>query len=370
MATEGKIALFVGNDVVAHLVMNKVVDYLVDQGYEPVLFFPKNPNPPKNKPDPMAEQELKNFAFFESRLINETLYPFLTKNPMAKAQNVTPVQLAKRHDLSIRHIDSVNDPDFVAELKNDDDIIGGLSIRCKQIFKESIINTFRNFNNKDGFLINLHPGVCPFYRGLMSTGRAFFNAAQAEAGQIRVPREEMRYGWTLHHVIEGIDTGNVLQIGDLRIPVPPRKLTIWQANIDAVTRALDIVKRTMEDLQQVGRLNGYPQVIRRDEKGKDRDYYTYPTREELNEWNKTIVLYNRDEVVPALVRAFSEPSTRHEKCLTKHLKDAIAEWEKDTPMLPTGFAPGEGASYKGVQYDAPQYSTRPSSNTSPRVALA
>lgn len=314
--TKKQILLFVGEDITAHLVMNKVVKDVVAKGiYQPVLFFPKGTKL-KNADLP----ELGEFSFFEKSLLNGTVYPFIEKcPPSSPCDNLSPSQLASRFNLEMLSVDNVNDPNFVKEIENRN-IACAVSIRCTQIFKPDIISVIQGSGNKPRLFLNLHSGLLPEYRGVMPTLRRMFDIASGVA-------DTREYGFTLHKIDAGIDTGNVIQVvsRDLDTNHSGFLATVnlaeggAQSIIDVLTHLNNYTHR------------GYPQV-------EDKSaYYTFPTQDELRAWKSAgVELFRAEEVIHTLVSAFSSANTNHGKDLVAALRCSISSWYSKKPCRSPG----------------------------------
>ncbi len=303
-----KIALFVGSDITAHLVLNKVVPEIIQAGYEPLLFFPKHNSSAKaNQP------ELKEAAFLERDLVNKVVYPYLDAHPFpGEAKNLSPKGLSSKfpsYPFNFEYIDNVNDKSFVDRIKNDKSIIGGFSVRCFQIFKDDIIDAFKDRQ----FFLNLHPGILPKYRGVLSTVRAM------EAG-------EKEYGWTLHNIDKGIDTGEILWMTARKLDLSK---TGMLAQVDVASIGAESIKRALDEIGRGNILKGYPQDVSK------KNYFSYPSREELDEWKaKKIKLADPEEAKNLLVDKFSDASLRHGRLLGAEITRAIESWKEQQATVP------------------------------------
>lgn len=301
-STPNKIALFVGSDITAQLVLNKIIPDLISSSYEPVIFLPKHrPNPKANLP------ELREAAFVERTLTNEVVYPFLESHPFqGSGKNTSPEQLARKYGLQLEYVDNVNNPAFVEKIKADAAIKVGLSVRCFQIFGDDIIQAFREKEQGNGIFLNLHPGVLPKYRGVLSTVRA-------------IAAGEKEYGWTLHHIDRGIDTGDILWVTAKKTDLSK---TGTLSQIDVASIGADSIRRALNEIEQGNVLKGYPQNSR------GSKYYTYPTEKELAAWkNKGIKVSDVNEIKGVLVDKFSDANTQHGRMLGAEISKAIDAWK-------------------------------------------
>ena len=304
-----KVLMFIGQDITAHLIMNKVVvDMIAQNIYEPVLVFPKNAS--SKRADIF---ELKEYAFFEKTILNNTVYPFVNKKPYSDAENLSPQQLADKYSLVLREVDDVNSSDFIEEIKGMDNIGCALSIRCTQIFKKDIIDVIK----KGAPFMNLHSGLLPEYRGVMPTMRRMFDIARGAADTSEI-------GCTLHKVDTGIDTGKIIEVKSIQLDP---EYSGYIATIGLAEAGADAINNVLGQLQKYT-VRGYPQT-------EDKAvYYTFPTRKELAEWDAAgLVLFRPEEVVNTLVGAFSKVNTAHGNALKKVIEGSIVNWYQENNIV-------------------------------------
>ncbi len=312
-----QVIFFIGKDITAHLIMNRVVkDMMVHGEYEPVLYYAKNTTL-KGADLP----ELREFGFFEKTLLNETVYPFINKKPSHCQPNLSPDQLAEKYELEmgtplqVSEIDDVNAPDFVNKIRANPNIACAVSVRCTQIFRPEIVAAVK----ANAPFLNLHSGLLPEYRGVMPTMRRMFDIATGKV-------IDRNIGCTLHKVDgfdpsvrdKGIDTGKILSIQSIELdPTHSGYLagvSIVDAGSDAITDALKYLQK--------GR---YMHEIAQD--NTKSTYYTFPTTDELCEWKKAgVVLVRPDDAITTLVNAFSKAGTKHGDKLEAVMKQAIKQW--------------------------------------------
>lgn len=323
-----KVALFIGSDITAHLVLNKIVPEMIDSGFRPVIFMPKHKSSEKaNLP------ELKKMAFFERKILADVVYPYLN-GLTERSKPIAPQMLAKKYGLSYFDVENINAPDFVKRQQEASDYVGALSIRCFQIFKPEHIQVWRD----KGFLLNLHPGILPEYQGVMSVARAVADP------------EQKRYGWTLHHIDAGIDTGNILAKQGRQID---RTKTVLRSTIDMVEPGAVAITRIFEDLKYDRILEGTQQPPR----GDGANYYSYPDEEELAKWEEAgISLVDPEEVVQLYTDIFSDPQTEHGKGLKAKLREAIKAEGYDEPPKKQHFIklPPISDEFKDATTDEPK----------------
>ncbi len=292
-----KIALFVGSDIVAHREMCAVVKHLVDNDFEPVLFYPKHlPSTNAN-----AQQQIfKDYAYVERLILRESIFPYLEANPGIKAPFPTPNQLCARYGLQAPvDVDNINDPKFYEQFGEDQTYEGLISLRCTQIFKAGIIQTLKG---NDCYVINAHSGILPDFRGLYSTPRAIFQALSDPQNAVG------EFGCTIHHIepfvpgdgqYNGIDTGNIIDLKSREIQ--PGQ-SVYAANIDLSYMAGLAVINTITRRINGESLRGYPNVI------AQGNYFSYADAGELKQWNKAglSMFDGLDEVTTILTQTFCD----------------------------------------------------------------
>ena len=102
---------------------------------------------------------------------------------------------------------NINDPAFIAYLKDEIKPTLGLSVGCLQIFQNEIIHLF-------DVLINYHNGLLPEYGGLHATQWSIYHGEDVT-------------GFTYHHVNDIIDGGHIVLQG--RIPLGS---TPWNDDVE------------------------------------------------------------------------------------------------------------------------------------------
>lgn len=295
-----KVGIFVGTDVSAHIVLNRIVPEMIDLGFTPVIFMPKH----KTYGNQNALQaDIRKSAYLERDILKEVIYPYLNGHS-ERGKPIDPVKLAKRHSIKIFEVDDINAPDFQERQRVAKNYIGALSIRCFQIFKQPQISYWR----EKGFLLNLHPGILPNYRGVMSVARAMANP------------EQKNYGWTLHHIDEGIDTGEIISAA--AIPIDRNK-TVLTATLDMVDKGVRHIARLFQDMADgEAPLQGFS--ANQPENSQEENYFSYPSPEELASMkNAGIRLFDVNETINRYVEIFSDPRTSHGEGLKRAMKEAV-----------------------------------------------
>lgn len=183
-----KVALFSTADYVGLDIINGLVPQLMSICLQPVIFdtgLARNRKP--IRPAPV------DIDFLATGIIERTLLPYLDReNAPSKSKVLSYKQLASKYGLEYRRIESINDPNIIAELSAGK-YVGGVSIRQYQVFERPMIEAL----HAKGFLWNIHGGLLPDYKGFLIPYRAIANG-------------EKDYGWTLHDIDAGIDTGAII----------------------------------------------------------------------------------------------------------------------------------------------------------------
>jgi hypothetical protein len=186
------VAFIVGSDVTAHSIVNRITPALLAQGHTTHLVYTRG------VPKKTAPAALRQLFFVEHTLLQEHAYPFIDRygKPSPTHANSPEGWRALGTDVvQVHEVADVNDPDFVESL----DGLGldlAISVRCYQRFREPIIERLGGADSGSA-LLNLHPGLLPEYRGVMTSLRSMQDGA-AETG------------FSLHHVEPEFDTGRVV----------------------------------------------------------------------------------------------------------------------------------------------------------------
>ncbi|KAG8530118.1 uncharacterized protein KY384_005600 [Bacidia gigantensis] len=287
------VAFFVGSDLFSHLMLAKIVPQLIARGHMPFVYLPQHRA--KRQSESFLSREL---AFFERTLLHQHVIPFLGSLTPDETPCLTVRQMQKKYGILVQDVKDVNDSKFLGSLK-DHHIDFGLSLRCYQRFQKNIIAYFQS----PRVLLNLHPGVLPEYRGVMTANRAMTSA-------------EERFGYSLHHVNEDYDSGDV---------------------VDIRTRPIDYQKSmllSMEDMYPLG-VDMAVDAIEHHARGRSfsmtpqdptkSHYYSFPTELELNQARMSdIRLVDPASMQDLLVRSYASPS--QEKGLRGVIQDATEEW--------------------------------------------
>lgn len=269
------IALFVGSDVSSYLLSRALVPALLESQFRPLVYFPVH----RSKPSPFPE--LRELAFFERELA-------------ARITNPSP---------HAPKVENVNAPSFLEELDAEGADVG-ISIRCYQKFGRPLIDFFHR--EGESGLWNLHPGLLPMYRGVMTVFRSMLE------GQDEI-------GYTLHVVDETWDGGPILGMRTMPLVRTDAMLTSYcELAPLGVPLILDALHR-----YRYGTLCAATQDAAR------ARYHTFPTRAEMD----AFLACGMRLVDPVDMRlrynsVWGTPGTAPDAELTSAIDDAIADYRR------------------------------------------
>lgn len=289
-----KICLFMGKDISSLLIVNQLIPKLRAQGFEPMIFLVE-PNPSKKSE---AEHEtIQEIRDYQNLPISKIIRPYL-KSRLQTGESVQhhsgPVSLDffdEKYNITPRIIPPgmINDEKLVELIEQDQNIVGAISIRPYQYFKNDIIKAFRNkkfssseTSNIEGFFWNIHPGTLPRLRGIHTP-------------LIAMTMLKDRFGWSLHEVHyddtekhKGVDFGNFIDFTTLQIDYNKQALNLY---FDFVTPATVLIEQKIDRLCQLGVLQDIkPQeTIIEEMKGRGESgassYYSYAEAvDAINKW--------------------------------------------------------------------------------------
>ncbi|HTG55015.1 MAG TPA: formyltransferase family protein [Niabella sp.] len=294
-SSKNKVAIFVCNDLTGLLILNQIVPGMKYLGYEPVIFHTgdyrnsqfKIPTPPV-------------VSFFNTVITRDVIIPTLESQQPALDKNCSFRQLSARYNLEYQEIDNVNDPILLSEITKDDGYCGGIALRFLQVFGTEAINIF----HEKGFLWNLHSGLLPRYKGLLTPFRAIENGDQT-------------YGMTLHDLTAGIDEGDVIQIYELPLDHTKPILDLY---MDAVPVGTEMILSSLVTLKERGVVDFIPQ-----KELQSRTYYTNPTSQEFrNFMTRGIIYADPYQAIERIVKLFSVEGTSLHISLKRALLLAVS----------------------------------------------
>lgn len=268
-----EVVFFVGSDITSHLIAYELAHIMQDKGVSVLLCFVRHS---AKKAQPEAIEEL---ALHERRILNECVYPYL--------KNANTLETSKGHvrwssqavnlcpRISEKFIDNVNDSCFIDELKGMS-IDLGLSIRCYQKFSQEFIDVF----SKENYLWNLHPGILPKYRGVMTLVRAMQN-------------NDREFGYSLHKINADWDAGDIINIKSKPIDYSHSMLHELVCSYQlGVATALPYIEKALAG-----------EVVD-SEAQVDASYYTFPTEKELEYYKERRIRLTDKEEMMSLYRDF------------------------------------------------------------------
>jgi hypothetical protein len=286
------IALLVGSDLTAHLVVNTALPALVAAGHHVTVYYTSS------RPNPDRPAPLRELFFVEHELLRRYVYPHWDTNPQPSTSR-SPAGLAASwpSQVRVRQIGSVNADAFVREVARRRFALT-VSVRCYQKFGRPLIEACES----SGVFTNLHPGFLPAYRGVLTFSRALL-AGDDEAG------------FTLHHVDERWDAGPV-------IAGSRQKLDHGQSVLENMCAhrwtAAELVVTAADTLAGDERLRSAPQ-----DEAMAR-YFTHLTPAELAELEAAgIALVRTDAVIDLLVDEFGDGGLR------RTLVHAVDQYTRD-----------------------------------------
>lgn len=270
--SDQQVALSVGSDVTATLILNNILPHFIQKGYEPIVYLPKERITHRMRSEGAFGHTAENYRFAERKLTNKLVYKFLeARDPkvtntgqLIPSLNYTPKQLGQLYGVKVIDVESVNDSDLVQSWAENESLVGHISVRCYQIFKKNAINAFtdKSFNNSKGFFWNIHPGPLPKYRGFFHPPIAVYN-------------NDQEYSWTLHEVLYdkklprcGIDAGPM-------IGRATQKIVKGESPIKLYTEFADSASKLIVDSFEMIRNGRRPHYQPKKQDMEEGDYYNY-----------------------------------------------------------------------------------------------
>jgi methionyl-tRNA formyltransferase len=289
-------AFFVGGDVTAHFIVNRLIHSLRGTGTSFLLFLTRGKS---KRTNPMT---LRQLFFVEHTLMQEYAFPYVDAcgQPSPWSAN-TPNgwRLMGLPKVEVCEVADVNDPSFVSSLSAAD-IDVAFSVRCYQRFHQPILDTLGGSDSGSMF-INLHPGLLPRFRGV----NTFLRSMQQGAADA---------GFTLHHLEPDWDTGPI--IGQAAFPLR-YSLSVHENLLAHVADAAGLIHRV------ITRLAAGQEIPATAQDHAAARYFSYPSAEELLSLSHCgIEVFRAASVVDALSDAFfaSVPDVAG---LREYLNDAL-----------------------------------------------
>ncbi|KAE8413133.1 FAD-NAD(P)-binding-domain-containing protein [Aspergillus pseudocaelatus] len=294
------IAIFLGSDLFSHLMASTLVPQLLAAGHTPFIFLPAHKANRKTTPP----FELRELTFFERELLQKHVIPYFKNEKPGGAPHMTVEQMKDAYGIVVQEVPNVNSASFIKTLRKHH-IDVGLSLRCYQRFKTDIIRYF----DRPRRLLNLHPGVLPTYRGVMTTVRAMKN-------------RETLFGYSLHDIDENWDEGDLIDVR--HHPIDYSKSMLHFMN-DVYKLGAKMAADVCDNIARGKELSNVPQ------KAEESNYYTFPTKEDLEGYRKDgIRLVDAESIVNVIVESFAPPD-KQEK-FRAHIDEVVHEWyDKNKP---------------------------------------
>lgn len=275
-----RVAFFVGSDITSHLIVGQALSDVLRAGHTPYICYTDQ------QPSARAEPELRELFRYERTLLGSCVYPYLDSRPTPlHGCLLSPAGLAKLHRdrVVVRVVEDVNDPAFIAYLAAEE-VRAGFSVRCYQKFRAPLIDHFRPEPGAPALFANLHPGILPQYRGVLTFARSMLHG-------------ETEAGFTLHRVDENWDAGGVISMAKAPLRYDRSVLdNMTGRRGQAAGLLLDAIERAAAD----GRWADRPQDP------AEAGYYSHLLRDDLDELHrKGIELFRPRAVIDLLVSAFT-----------------------------------------------------------------
>ncbi|WP_330460670.1 formyltransferase family protein [Streptomyces sp. NBC_00820] len=279
-----RVAFLVGNDLTSHLIVGQLLDDVVRAGHTPYVCYTHQ------RPDPAAEPELRELFTYERTLLGAYVHPYLDSLPAPlHGALLSPAGIAKlyREKAVVRVVEDVNAPDFIAYLAAQD-VRAAFSVRCYQKFRAPLIDHFRPEPGAPALFANLHPGILPAYRGVLTFARSMLHG-------------EREAGFTLHRVNEEWDAGGIVSV--VTAPLDYGRSVLENMAGQRGTAAA-LVRDAIETAAADGNWTDRPQDL--DQAG----YYSHLRRADLDELHrKGIELCRPRAVIDLLTGAYTPPGS-------------------------------------------------------------
>jgi methionyl-tRNA formyltransferase len=298
-----KVMLFIGDGVIGHVTLNRLIPDMVSIGIEPVILRTKAPALQKAN-----IAELNYLSFLESGILKKVTEPLLsTYQPDGiEPFNLTLPALADKYGLEVRDVDDVNGAEFIASIVSDDEVSGAISLRSYPIFLPKIIRVFR----EKGFMWNLHTGLLPKYRGVFIPYHAIAN-------------NEREYGWTLHEIASGIDLGAIIATDTVLLD--PQK-PILDTYLSMTDKGASMLVGALMHFQKRGSIPSVKQTEMLD------SYYTFPTAQEMLEYDTKGIRFSYD-IASTYMSLFTVKGSLKERIIEERIRSEL----KTTPYAETHY---------------------------------
>ncbi len=281
------VAIFVGGDLVSHLMASKLVPELIKAGHVPYLFLSSSAS--ESKKQKGALSEFPELAFFENELLQDHVIPYFKDSGAEDAKSPTVRQLASKYGILVQQLPAIGDKSFF-ETMSRHHIDVGLSLISTDISSDNVLGYFSNGKK----LLHLHSENLSSYRGVMSAARAMKN-------------KESHFIYSLREMKEGATLGHIIDIRKHAINYSKSTLAcmndVYALGTDMIMSAVGKIARG-EDLGAVNPISESDGMPNR------------PSKEELDEYAASIV--------QILVDSFA--STQKRDDFQSHILGVVREW--------------------------------------------
>lgn len=312
-----KIIIFVGDNLIGELTMNRVVPQIISMGIEPVLYLTEGP-----KLKAADRPHMKYFDFYLGKILKNVVHPYLERNPVTKINNghqidhlMHPMRnFPEVHaGCQVHEVQDVNSPDIIDRVRGSKRLKAVLSVKSYPIFKDLV----QAVDEKDVPFINFHTGLLPRWQGVHIASHGAYEGME-------------RQGWSAHRIIyvpdaphKGIDAGPIM---DTRSgPFNPAVNTIIGEEIGFIPNGADFMVNT------VGKILDFSDFSMSSLTPQDPNSATYNTFPQealyyaLRE--RGIKVVNGGELADILVSQYSIPNTDHGRNMREAIHNAQGEFE-------------------------------------------
>lgn len=301
------LCLFIDHDIFGVAILNGVIPRLIEQGYRPVIINAENSRNVKPRiPHPETSK------LFNNGVLDRVILPFLRTQEPNTLKAMTPQQLAEKYGLEYHVIGELNPSEIAEIITSQPNYAGSISQRFSQVFPPPLVD----FISRRGFFWNMHSGLVPDYKGLLTLFPAIKN------------REE-HYGMTLHEMAYLVDDGAVIE--QTRLPLNPENpKPMFELYLDTVQGGIDMLTRSTGLMATQGYVPTMPQT------GRHADgYYTNPTSAEFNQAAQEGVIYADITVTPALMAGmFTHEGTIQNRILESQIDTFLEDRHQDWTLMP------------------------------------
>lgn len=185
--------------------------------------------------------------------INSKIY---TKKGVKRKEYYSIKQIAKAYGVNVIERSDLNSKEFISQIKKyDADLF--ISVASPIIFKEQLINVPKID------CINIHNAPLPKYRGMLPNFWQLYH-------------DEIESGITVHKIEIGIDTGRIIK--QIYVPIEPGE-TLHQLIEKTKREDAGIIIDVIEEFKN-------NKVIYTEMEKNKGDYFTFPTKKDLQEFRK------------------------------------------------------------------------------------